>query len=194
LTDDAPDKRGWYEGPIGGVLRRNIPFNDDVRGSFGELWRSSWMTGLPDHDAVVQANLSRSRPRVLRGVHMHQRQADLWVVAEGRPFIALVDLRPAIHGNGQVHVATIDAVPGDALFLPAGVAHAFYARDPLTLIYFVTNEYDGTDEHGFAWNDPVAAIPWPDSSPVVSTRDAGAQSLTGLIALLRAESAHKTAR
>ena len=105
--------------------------------------------------------------------------------AESDPFVALVDLRPAIAGDGRINVASIDASPGDALFLPAGVAHGFYARDPLTLIYLVTNEYDGTDEHGFMWSDPDVAVAWPDAAPTVSPRDASAQSLAELLVRLR---------
>ena len=29
------------------------------------------------------------------------------------------------------------------------------------LIYLVTNEYDGSDELGFAWDDPAVGVPWP---------------------------------
>ena len=32
----------------------------------------------------------------------------------------------------------------------------------------MTNEYDGSDELGFAWDDPAAAVPWP---PVAATPD-----------------------
>ena len=32
--------------------------------------------------------------------------------------------------------------------IPTGVAHGFLAVEPLTLVYLVTNEYDGTDELG----------------------------------------------
>ena len=41
--------------------------------------------------------------------------------------------------------------------IPAGVAHGFLALEPLELLYLVTNEYDGTDELGFAWDDPRSA-------------------------------------
>ena len=34
------------------------------------------------------------------------------------------------------------------------------------LLYLVTNEYDGSDELGFAWDDPAAGVPWP---PVAET-------------------------
>ena len=75
--------------------------------------------------------------------------------------------------------------PGDAFYLPSGVAHGFYARDPITLIYLVTNECDGSDELGFAWDDPDVAVPWPDRSPILSPRDASAPPLRKLIDSLR---------
>ena len=49
----------------------------DERGAFAELWRAS-ATRLLSAEKFVQANLSRSRPGVLRGMHFHRRQADLW--------------------------------------------------------------------------------------------------------------------
>lgn len=174
---------GWTAGRLDGVWQRSITFHPDERGSFGELWRASWTTPLGE--AMEQANLSRSDASVLRGLHMHRRQADLWVVAEGHPFIALVDVRPALDGSGPPISDTADAGPGDAIYLPAGVAHGFYARDPITLIYLVTNEYDGTDELGFMWDDPDAAVPWPDPDPVLSDRDSTAPSLADLLERVR---------
>ena len=34
------------------------------------------------------------------------------------------------------------------------------ALSDIDLIYLVSEEYDGTDEFGIAWNDPSLAIPW----------------------------------
>ncbi|CAN5853195.1 dTDP-4-dehydrorhamnose 3,5-epimerase [soil metagenome] len=170
---------GWTPGRIPGVMRRSIAFHPDDRGSFGELWRASWTTALGD--PMRQANLSRSAARVLRGLHYHRRQADLWIVVDGHPFIALVDVRPALRGEDEPVVETMDAGPGDALYLPEGVAHGFYARDPVTLVYLVTSEYDGSDELGFTWDDPSAAVPWPDREPILSARDAEAPTLARLL-------------
>ena len=39
------------------------------------------------------------RSGVLRGLHLHQRQLDHWVVASGRAFVALVDVRPMLRGD-----------------------------------------------------------------------------------------------
>ena len=49
----------------------------------------------------------------------------------------------------------------DSVYIPTGVAHGFLALDPLELIYLVTNAYDGSDELGFAWDDPAVGIDWP---------------------------------
>jgi dTDP-4-dehydrorhamnose 3,5-epimerase len=182
----------WVAGALPGVWTRTQTNHPDGRGSFAELWRASWVEALPDRGAerMRQANLSTSKPRVLRGMHLHRHQADLWVVAEGRAFVAMVDVRPALDAGGRgeppgVGVATLDAGPGDMLYLPAGVAHGFYAATGLSLVYLVTNEYDGSDEHGFIWNDPAVPISWPDPDPILSARDAEAPSLAQLIAQLR---------
>ena len=174
---------GWREGRLPGVLLRRMAIHPDERGAFGELWRAGWTDPLGD--PMVQANLSRSRQGVLRGLHFHQRQADLWIVAEGHPLVALVDLRAAVAGTGPPVVDMIETQPGDTLYLPAGVAHGFHATDEMTLIYLVSNSYDGTDELGFRWDDPDAGVPWPDPAPVLSDRDATAPSLAELLARLR---------
>lgn len=180
---------GWRPGTIAGVWWRALTSLPDDRGAFMEVWRSTWGDASPGPGPldIRQANLSRSRPGVLRGLHLHRRQADLWVVLDGRAFIALVDLRPAIAGTGVLSVETVDADPGTAVYLPAGVAHGFYAHDGISLLYFVTSEYDGSDELGFAWHDADAGVPWPDPSPIVSARDTSAPSLAQLLGRLRSE-------
>jgi dTDP-4-dehydrorhamnose 3,5-epimerase len=188
-------EEGWAAGGIEGVWRRSLKVHADVRGAFLELWRADWTDALPSGadgepsgaSLMRQANLSRSAPRVLRGLHCHRRQADLWVVAEGHPFVALVDVRPAVEGSGRPVVTAFDAAPGDALYLPARVAHGFYARDAVTLVYLVTNEYDGSDELGFAWDDPALGIDWPDRHPTLSPRDSSAPPLSELVAALRGD-------
>lgn len=184
----APVPPGWEATPLDGVLRRRLTTHPDARGSFTELWRAGW-TDLLDAGAgdprPRQANLSRSAPGVLRGLHLHRRQADLWAIADGSPFVALVDVRPMLAGAAAPRTFAFDAVPGDLLWLPAGVAHGFLARDQLLLVYLVTAEHDGSDELGFRWDDPLAAVPWPVAAPIISPRDAAAPSLEALVTGLR---------
>jgi dTDP-4-dehydrorhamnose 3,5-epimerase len=179
----------WQPTALPGVWRRSMTVHPDDRGSFMEIWREGWTENLPDafgSTRMRQANLSRSHARVLRGLHVHRRQADLWIVLDGRAFIGLVDVRPLLDESGPPAIETIDAGPGDAVYLPEGVAHGFYAREALTLCYLVTNEYDGSDELGFTWRDPEVAVPWPDHDPIVSERDATAPRLRELVKRMRA--------
>jgi dTDP-4-dehydrorhamnose 3,5-epimerase len=198
VTQSSPVPGGWQPTRLPGVLRRRMASHPDSRGAFAELWRAGWTDpldpgagpvgdGLPSR--MAQANLSRSRARVLRGLHFHLRQADLWIVLEGHPLVALVDLRDVVAGTGRPVVLTMETDPGDQLYLPSGIAHGFYAPDEMALLYLVTNAYDGSDELGFRWDDPDAAVPWPDRSPVLSERDATAPSLAELVARLRGEGA-----
>ena len=139
----------------------------------------------------VQANLSTSAAGVLRGLHYHRRQLDYWVVASGRAFVALVDVRPVAEGGERAVVETRELDADEWVVIPSGVAHGFLALEPLELIYLVTNEFDGADELGFAWDDPAVAVPWPavpatpDGRPILSERDRSNPSLAELVASLR---------
>jgi dTDP-4-dehydrorhamnose 3,5-epimerase len=172
----------WQETAISGVWRGVVNPHADLRGSFAELWRQSDGRDLGVGD-LLQANVSRSDVNVVRGMHFHLRQTDVWTILEGEAVVGLADLRDLIAGRaGQPRVIAERYVGGDSLVIPEGVAHGFWALERVTLLYLVTNEYDGTDELGFRWNDPVAAIPWPiDQEPVLSPRDSVAPSLADAI-------------
>jgi dTDP-4-dehydrorhamnose 3,5-epimerase len=140
----------------------------------------------------VQANVSTSAPGVLRGLHLHRRQLDYWVVSDGRAFVSLVDIRPALaDGTAEPTVETRELAADDWVVIPAGVAHGFLALEPLELLYLVTNWYDGSDELGFAWDDPAVGVPWPavpataDGGPILSGRDRANPSLRELVTRLR---------
>jgi dTDP-4-dehydrorhamnose 3,5-epimerase len=79
--------------------------------------------------------------------------------------------------------ATFETANGlTALLIPPGVAHGFCAVTDVALQYMVTAYYDGSDEHGFAWDDPDAAIRWPVAQPLLSDRDRSNPSLSAVLA------------
>ena len=183
-----------------GVRYGRLQRHADERGAFREIWRAAEPVADDPRDAgqardatpaFVQANLSSSHQGVLRGLHFHRRQLDRWLVARGRALVALVDVRPMLAGEPRPAVETRELGEDEWVVIPTGVAHGFLALEPLDLIYFVTNEYDGSDELGFAWDDPIAAVPWPrvaaapDGRPILSERDRTNPSLTELVARLR---------
>jgi dTDP-4-dehydrorhamnose 3,5-epimerase len=183
-----------------GVRFGAVTRHADERGAFRELWRASAF-GTPGPDEAgsrpgaqprfVQANLSSSAPGVLRGLHYHRRQLDYWVVASGRAFVALVDVRPLLSGSGtRAVVETRELAADEWVVIPSGVAHGFLAVESLEVFYLVTNEYDGTDELGFAWDDPAVGVQWPrlavtpDGRPILSERDRSNPPLADLVARL----------
>jgi dTDP-4-dehydrorhamnose 3,5-epimerase len=183
-----------------GVRYGTVIRHADTRGAFREIWRED-VDGPIDPESAgaepgsrprfVQANLSSSAAGVLRGLHLHRRQLDRWVVASGRAFVALVDVRPMLAGGERPGVETRDLGPDDWVEIPIGVAHGFLALEQLELVYFVTTAYDGSDELGFAWDDPLAAVPWPaldvtvDGRPILSDRDLRNPALADLVVHLR---------
>ena len=187
--------------PIPGVTWSSLVRHADSRGSFRELWRArafdhldASLTGAAPGapPRFVQSNLSVSAQGVLRGLHLHRRQLDHWVVTSGRAFVALVDIRPMLAGADRPIVDAREVPADTTVSIPTGVAHGFLAMDALELVYFVTNEYDGADELGFAWDDPVAAVPWPtvpatlDGRPILSERDQSNPALRDLVGRITA--------
>ena len=195
MTDSLARPASVLPGVRYGALARHA----DERGAFRELWRADvWNLDPADTGAVpgtqpafVQANLSSSAAGVLRGLHFHQRQLDLWIVASGRAWVALVDVRPMLAGGSAPVVETRELVADEWVVIPTGVAHGFLALEPLELVYFVTNPYDGSDELGFAWDDPTAAVGWPlltvtpDGRPILSDRDRRNPSLPAMVREVR---------
>jgi dTDP-4-dehydrorhamnose 3,5-epimerase len=181
-----------------GVMYGKLARHSDRRGSFMEIWRASAfgdlteeVTSLPDA-RFVQANLSTSAQGVLRGLHYHRRQLDYWIVVGGRALVALVDVRPVLADPAARALVELREVGvGETVATPTGVAHGFLAVEPLQLMYLVSNEYDGSDELGFAWDDPAVGVPWPavagtpDGRPILSDRDLANPTLAELVRDLR---------
>lgn len=165
---------------IAGVAWGRIQVHEDERGAFREVWRAS---AFKDAPRFVQANLSTSKADTLRALHYHRKQIDHWIVVAGRVFVALVDLRPVKkEATARPIVETRTLAADDTVTIPTHVAHGFLALEPTQLLYLVTNEYDGSDELGVAWNDPDIAVSWPVEGRelVISTRDRANPPLASL--------------
>ena len=146
---------------IDGVAVTPVDRHGDERGFFTEIAR------FGDYR---QANHSHSRRGVLRGLHYHLNQADLWYVVRGTVQVALVDLRDRA-SKPAVATLTVGDTSPCTVYIPPRVAHGFLAVTDVDLVYLVTQEYDASDEHGLAWDDPALAIPWALPDPILSDRD-----------------------
>lgn len=163
---------------IEGVLLIPLAPRGDDRGSLTEVFRRAWVPGSSE---MVQANLSVSRPNVLRGLHFHRRQADYWCVLRGTALVGLFDLRAGSPTEGRKAEVRLAAEERHGLYLPPGVAHGFYAETETWLLYLVDAHFTGEDEFGLAWDDPTVGIAWPAPHPVLSQRDRSNPSLAEVL-------------
>ena len=162
-----------------GVECRALTAHVDARGQFTEIFREEWRLMRP----AVQWNMVRSRPGVLRGVHVHRRHADCLLLVEGRATIGLRDLRSTSNTPGAVALVALDAAEPAILVIPAGVAHGFLFHAPSLHIFAVTEYWDPADELGCHWADPELGISWPIGGMelTVSPRDAALPPLRDLM-------------
>jgi dTDP-4-dehydrorhamnose 3,5-epimerase len=166
-------------GSIEGVDVLEIEQHADDRGALSEVYRRAWVPGAGE---AIQANLSESKPGVLRGLHWHRRQRDYWCFFRGSAFAALVDLREGSPTRLEVVTLALEADDRPvAISIPPGVAHGFAAETNVLLLYLVDAYYTGEDEFGLAWDDPRLAIAWPNAEPVLSERDRSNPSLAEVL-------------
>jgi dTDP-4-dehydrorhamnose 3,5-epimerase len=151
------------------VQRFPLARHEDERGWFAELARASV---LPK--PIRQANLSRSRAGVIRGLHYHERgQDDLFVCLQGMVRVVVLDRE-----SGETFTEDIGDDNPVAVYVPGRHAHGYEALTDALFAYLVTEEYDAADpdEHGVPWDDPRVVSLWSTRSPLLSERDRAAAS------------------
>jgi dTDP-4-dehydrorhamnose 3,5-epimerase len=149
---------------IDGVRTIPLTRHEDERGWFAEIWRAS---GLPK--PTRQVNLSRSRKGVIRGLHFHERQDDVFVCLEGMVRVVILD-----RTTGETFTEDIGDDNFVAVYVPGRYAHGYEALTDSLFMYLVTEEYDPSnpDEDGLPWDDERVRHLWSTTSPILSARDA----------------------
>jgi dTDP-4-dehydrorhamnose 3,5-epimerase len=154
---------------IDGVYTIPLRVFGDERGFFFETFRRTW---IPEAREMIQGNCSFSTAGVLRGLHYHLKQADLWNVPVGQVRAALYDFRTTSPTRGATEIVEMGETNRVALYIPKGVAHGFLALRDSFMTYLVDELYDNSDELGILWNDPALEIAWsPTGPPSLSDRD-----------------------
>jgi dTDP-4-dehydrorhamnose 3,5-epimerase len=156
------------------VLVEPDTYGDD-RGFFRETFkRSAFVEGGLDRQ-FVQANFSKSRKGVIRGLHFQREPAavgKLVGVARGSIFDVAVDIRPGSATFGRWVGEELSDEDGRMLFVPEGFAHGFCALDEDTLVtYLMTGEFSPEHDGGVRWNDPAIGVEWPVADPILSPKD-----------------------
>jgi len=151
----------------------------DARGFFTEVYRHDQFQALGLPPVFAQLNHSRSARNVLRGLHFQWEppMGKLMRVTHGTAFLVAVDIRKGSPTLGKWFGRELSSDTKTQIWAPAGFARGFCVLSDFAEIeYLCSNVYNTAGESGFAWNDPQLAIPWPVKNPVISGKDAKAQS------------------
>ena len=164
--------------PFSEVLLVEPKVFGDERGFFLESYASERYAEAGIRGPFVQANHSRSKRGVLRGLHYQLppfAQGKLVRVSRGSVFDVAVDVRQGSPTFGKAAWAVLDDVTHKQLWIPPGFAHGFLVlSEEADFEYQVSGSaYAPDHEAGIAWDDPALAIPWPleGLSPQLSAKD-----------------------
>lgn len=152
----------------------------DERGFFMEPWNKRDFSEAGLTPEFVQEGHSRSGRGVLRGLHYQDMQAPqekLVRCVVGEVFDVVVDLRVGSPTFGKWYSIVLSAENGKQLYVPVGFAHGFQAiSDVSELQYKLTGFYDPKAEGSILWSDPDVGVSWPIANPILSPKDAVAQT------------------
>lgn len=159
-----------------------LDVHGDNRGFFVERYNKEKFAQEEFTENFVQDNHSRSAPGVLRGLHYQHTppQGKLVGATNGAIWDVAVDIRPNSPTYGQYVAEELSDMNGKLLWVPAGFAHGFcvLGDKPVDVMYKVNNNYSPEGEGGIMWNDPELNIPWPITTPVISSKDQQQQSFS----------------
>jgi dTDP-4-dehydrorhamnose 3,5-epimerase len=157
----------------------------DHRGFFMESYRKDRFTDLGISDEFLQDNHSRSTKGVIRGLHFQvdPPMAKLMRVTLGAVFLVAVDIRKGSPTLGQWFGLEVSAENKRQVWAPAGFARGFCVlSDVAELQYKCTAIYNPSTEGSIRWNDPEIGINWPAEAPILSDKDAQAQTFAQWLA------------
>ena len=142
----------------------------DKRGHFKEDFKSAFFKG----SNFIFSCTSKSKKNVLRGLHMQtqKKQGKFVSVLKGSILDVVVDLRKNSRTFGKHFKIELTDKNGKSIFIPAGFAHGFLAREKENIVhYYNTNYRSPKHEIGIMWNDPSLKIRWPIKKPILSKKD-----------------------
>lgn len=165
--------------PIDGVVVFRSDIYKDDRGQFMEAFRHDSFRSLGVPESFVQENQSRSRKGVIRGLHFQwaPQMGKVMRVTRGRAFLVGVDIRHGSPTLGKWFGLDASEEDGIQVWAPPGFARGLCAlEEGTTVLYKCTGTWNVKGEGAIRWNDPRIGLRWPISDPILSEKDAVAQS------------------
>ena len=160
---------------LDGVYTMIPKIYEDKRGYFFESFDPESFNANVAHFDVIQENESRSKNRVLRGLHYQippYCQAKLVRVVKGVILDVVVDIRTDSPTYGQHQTFFLADYDNVQLFIPRGFAHGFVAMSKnVRFQYKVDNPYSPAHDAGIIYDDPDLNIDWHVQNVIISDKD-----------------------
>jgi len=114
----------------------------DERGLFREWFKAEEIASIDKDYSVQQANYSKSKQWVIRGIHYSlapEGQSKVVTCADGKIVDVLVDLR--LNSPTYLKVEYIELLEdsGNVLYIPSGVGHGFIVESESAAIVYLTS-------------------------------------------------------
>ena len=136
----------------------------DERGLFREWFKAEEIASIDSSFSVQQANYSKSKNLVIRGIHYSlapQVQAKVVTCASGFIVDVLVDLRVGSPTFLKVEYVELSEESGKVVYIPSGVGHGFIVQsENASVVYLTSSGYAPEFEKAICPTDPELAINW----------------------------------
>ena len=171
---------------LGAYLLTHDVFPDE-RGLFREWFRSQEIKDIDSSFSVQQANYSRSKKWVIRGMHYSlapNGQAKVVTCASGTIIDVLIDIRIDSPTYLRVDYISLSEETGNVVYIPSGVGHGFMVQsENASVVYLTSSQYEPEFERAICPIDPQLGIDWPlplGVTAIFSNTDLNAKSLLQL--------------
>jgi dTDP-4-dehydrorhamnose 3,5-epimerase len=151
---------------IHGIEIESLAQFPDERGCFAELFRFGEPGLARDFDAAsgckIQVSFTVSYPGVIKAIHYHFEQTDLWAPLSGMLQVFLYDLREASPTCGRLNTLFVGSLRPWKVRIPPGVAHGYkvVGTESSQLVYAMNRLYNPQDEGRIPYDDPGINYDW----------------------------------
>lgn len=157
---------------IGVKIIENDPIVDG-RGWFLKIFNEKIFNEKELRFKIRETFITSSKKGVLRGMHYQGGKtpaAKLVGCIAGSVVDVLVDLREDSVTYKNVIDVELKAGMNKSIFIPAGVAHGFYAREDSLMLYMMDECYSPENDFGVNWKS--IEYKWNlEGDPIISERD-----------------------
>ncbi|MEM3063017.1 MAG: dTDP-4-dehydrorhamnose 3,5-epimerase family protein [Nitrososphaerota archaeon] len=161
---------------IKGVYTIKPTYFKDNRGIIWSTYLQSIISKLvPPEINFIHDKFSYSHKHVLRGIHGDNFTWKLISCVYGKIYEVIVDLRPGSPTYMKHEKFILKGLDPFLILIPPGIGNAYYVLSTRAVYHYklayVGNYRDFNEQFTIRWNDPILAIDWPCSNPILSERD-----------------------